>query len=169
LNAQQWYEFLRDEYFRWKYTAPNRYSTTTRSLRRYLEEDRLNVLHQIKERLLALDGVDIQDALELAEGISGLGTAGASGLLALIYPESFGTVDQFVVKALKTIDDLPEMAAIEKMKPDNLKTKDGVVLNRIMRRKAVENNRLFGGTNWTPRKIDMVLWTCGDSGKRYKR
>src|SRR5207244_3516012 len=33
LDARGWYEFLLNEYFRWKYTAPNRYVTTTRSLR----------------------------------------------------------------------------------------------------------------------------------------
>lgn len=32
LDAQGWYSFLRDKYFRWKYTAPNRLATTTASL-----------------------------------------------------------------------------------------------------------------------------------------
>ena len=31
-DAREWYEFLKDEYFRWKYTDPNRYSSTTRQL-----------------------------------------------------------------------------------------------------------------------------------------
>ena len=35
LDQRGWYQFLHDEYFRWKYTAPNRYATTTKSLRRY--------------------------------------------------------------------------------------------------------------------------------------
>lgn len=46
------------------------------------------------------------------------------------------------------------------MKPEGLTPRDGVVLIR-MQRKAAENNRLFGGTGWTPRKIDKVVWTYG--------
>ena len=29
MNKIEWYEFLRHRYFYWKYTAPNRYATTT--------------------------------------------------------------------------------------------------------------------------------------------
>jgi hypothetical protein len=85
MDAKGWYEFLRDEYFRWKYTAANRYATTTKHLRTYeQEEGALDALHQIKERLLALDPIDIRLALSTASEIRGLGTAGASGLLALM-------------------------------------------------------------------------------------
>jgi hypothetical protein len=100
LDARGWYEFLRDEYFRWKYTARNRYATTTKHLRRYLDDGTLGDLDQIRGRLLTLDTDDIRSGLEAASAIRGLGTAGASGLLALMYPQKFGTVDQFVVKAL---------------------------------------------------------------------
>jgi hypothetical protein len=48
MNARDWYQFLRDEYFRWKYTAPNRYATTTRQSGRYEEEDALDVLYKVK-------------------------------------------------------------------------------------------------------------------------
>jgi hypothetical protein len=78
-----------------------------------------------------------------------------------MYPESFGTVDQFVVKALRKISGLPEKSAIEKMNPLSLRVRDGVILVKIMRRKADENNKMFGGSDWTTRKIDMVLWTFG--------
>ena len=86
------------------------------------------------------------------------GTAGASGLLALLYPEAFGTVDQFIVKALREIPDLPEAAAIARMKPEGLKPRDGEVLVQIMRRYAkVLTNSL--GKTWRPRDVDKVLWT----------
>ena len=52
LDQEGWYTFLRDEYYRWKYTAPNRYATTTQKLRQYIEQNRLDELHRLKERLL---------------------------------------------------------------------------------------------------------------------
>lgn len=161
LDEKGWYEFLRDEYFRWKYTAPNRYATTTRSLRRYVEENRLDDLYRIKKHLLALDPADIRRGLSLASEIRGLGTAGASGLLALIYPETFATVDQFVVKALREVTELPEAAALAEMNPQSLTFADGVLLIGIMHQKAAENNQWFGTSSWTSRKIDKVLWTYG--------
>jgi hypothetical protein len=160
LNAAAWYAFLKDEYFRWKYTAANRYATTTRQLISFAKTNQ-DALHRIKERLLALDQEDIARALATAREIPGLGTAGASGLLALMYPKAFATVDQFVVKALRQVNDLPEAAALARMNPEGLTDNDGVLLIAILRRKAQENNEAFGSDAWTPRKIDKILWTYG--------
>lgn len=161
MNAREWYDFLTNEYFRWKYTAPNRYASTTRHLRRYVDDDSLGDLDRIRSRLLTLDTDDIQLGLEAASGIRGLGTAGASGLLALMYPRKFGTVDQFMVKALRQVNGLPEAAALAQMNPDSLTVRDGVLIIGILRRKAAENNRVFKSDTWTPRKVDKVLWTFG--------
>jgi hypothetical protein len=90
--------------------------------------------------------------------ISGLGTAGASGLLALLFPSSFGTVDQFVVKSLLKVRRLAERDLLSAMTPEALTIVDGVVLIKIMRRKAAELRAAFGSDFWTPRKIDQVLW-----------
>jgi len=52
----------------------------------------------------------------------------------------------------------------------SLTTQDGVILIRIMQRKAIQLNQIFNSTEWTPRKIDMILWTYGrqsDSAKVY--
>lgn len=159
LNETEWYEFLRDEYFRWKYTAANRYATTTKRLRTYLEENRLSELHCLKEQILAISPADVLGGLSIK--IRGLGTAGISGLLSLLYPQTFATVDQFVVKALRQVSGLPESAALERMNPEGLTVKDGALLIQILQRKAAENNRQFGVTTWTPRKIDKILWTYG--------
>jgi hypothetical protein len=162
LDAQGWYFFLRDEYFRWKYTAPNRYATTTRSLSGYnAKPGGLAELDRIKCRLLKLNLSDVKAGLSLACEIKGLGTAGASGLLALMFPATFATVDQFAVKALRGVGGLPEDQELANMKPESLTVRNGVVLIGIMRRKAAENNLLFGVTTWTPRKIDQILWTYG--------
>lgn len=160
LNALDWYGFLRGEYFRWKYTAPNRYASTTNQLRRYLDNDGLQELDGIRQTLLQLDRKDIQGGLTAACRIHGLGTAGASGLLALMYPGAFATVDQFVVKALRQVAGLPESSVLERMNPEGLTVRHGVTLIDIMQRKATDNNRQFNTTRWTPRKIDMVLWGC---------
>lgn len=161
LDAQGWYDFLFHKYFRWKYTAPNRLATTRRSLSKYAETSTLDELLSIKERLLSFSKTDIEQGLRLASSIRGLGIAGASGLLTLMYPEHFGTVDQFVVKALREVDGLPQRAVVERMNPEGLKPADGVILIQIMRDKAAENNRTFGTDTWTPKKIDEILWTYG--------
>jgi hypothetical protein len=65
-----------------------------------------------------------------------------------------------VLKALVTIPELPERNLIAAMSPESLKLGDGTVLIRIMRRKADELNQVASPIKWTPRKVDMVLWTC---------
>src|ERR1700733_14315692 len=107
-----------------------------------------------------MDRDNIQQCLAVASSIRGLGIAGASGLLAILFPAQFGTVDQFVVKALAEIPELPENNLIAAMSPESLKLSDGTVLIRIMRRKADELNQTSSLVKWTPRKVDMVLWTC---------
>ena len=159
LSPQGWYNFLHDEYFRWKYTGPNRYATTTIQLRKYLDGGELEELESLRQQILNLDRNDVRLGLTTAKKIRGLGTAGASGLLSLMYPDHFATVDQFVVKALRLVSDLPEASALAKMNPQNLSVTDGVLLISVLTRKAKENNRLFSTSVWTPRKIDMVPWT----------
>jgi hypothetical protein len=111
--------------------------------------------------LLADAAQDIRVGLSAAKQIRGLGFAGASGLLALMYPHIYGTVDQFVVKALAQIEELPEFSLIDKMRPERIGLDDAVILIRIMQRKAAELNEVFQVSTWTPRRIDKVLWTYG--------
>ena len=142
------------------YTAPNRYASTTNILRSYAANNELAALHSIKERLFAVDRDNIQQCLAVASSIRGLGIAGASGLLAVLFPGHFGTVDQFTVKALAKIPDLPEAHLIAAMNPESLKLNEGTVVIRIMRRKSEELNRVLSTADWTLRKVDMVLWAC---------
>ena len=160
MAAKAWFEFLLEKYFRWKYTAPNRYASTTKMLRSYAANNELGALLAIKERLFAADRDNIQQCLSIASLIRGLGIAGASGLLAVLFPAQFGTVDQFVVKALAKIPELPERDLIAAMSPESLRLNEGTILIRIMRGKAAELNQSSSLFKWTPRKVDMVLWTC---------
>ncbi len=161
LDMQGWYDFLLHKYFRAKFTAPNRYATTTKSLKWYAENNALSDLYQIKQDLFSFDLKDIEQGLKIANRIRGLGIAGGSGLLSILFPKHFGTVDQFVVKALRGVSDLTDMNRLNRMNPEGLSVTDGVILIRIMRDKATQNNQQLSTEFWTPRKIDMILWTYG--------
>lgn len=161
LSVNDFYSFLYDKYFVWKYTAKNRLATTRKSLRRYVDENRMSELEDIQKRLFLAKHSDIRQCLSIAKEIRGLGTAGASGLLAILFPEDFGTVDQFVVKTLREVDGLSVATELTKMKPEFLSIKDGVLLTEILREQAKKLNKNFCTDFWTPRKIDMVLWAFG--------
>lgn len=162
MDSSQWYEFLLKKYFYWKYTAPNRYKTTTNQLKKYVETDGgLSDLFQIKEAIFNFEKNNILQELKITSQIKDLGMAGASGLLAVLFPSYFATVDQFAVKALNDVSDLPERSQVVVMNPDNIKGKDAVILITIMKQKAIALNTEFKTIFWTPRKVDMVLWTVG--------
>lgn len=157
----EFYAFLYDKYFVWKYTDKRRLAKNRKSLMQYIDENKLSELADIQKRLFSADRSNIENCLSIAKEIHGLGPAGASGLLAILFPESFGTIDQYVVKALKEVDGLPYNAELAKMNPNSLSIKNGVLLIRIMREQAARLNRQFDTDFWTPRKIDMVFWSIG--------
>lgn len=161
LSVNDFYSFLHKEYYVWKYTQKNRLATTRKQLERYVTEDRMFELAFIKHRLFASDRSNPRECLSAVSSIRGLGTAGASGLLAILFPHDFGTVDQFVVKSLLEINNLSERKQIEQMNPTFLKIDDGVILINIMRKKAQILNQQFQTDFWTPRKIEMILWSVG--------
>ena len=158
LDADQWYKWLVTKYFCWKYTAANRYATTTGHLERQATDLGRHHLLAIRDRVLRCENAGIGDALRAATEFKGLGPAGASGLLALLFPAKFGTIDQFAVCALRKVRCLPERDKLRRMNPKSLTIADGVVLVQIMRRKAVSLNELFRTNEWTPRKVDKLLW-----------
>jgi hypothetical protein len=90
-------------------------------------------------------------------GIRGLAVAGASGLLALVYPEEFGTVDVMVTRALQRLG-LPKVLIVD---PKNISIADAETMIEIMRLKAIDLNCMFGTNRWTPRLVDRVLWVVG--------
>ena len=168
LDIREWYDFL-DKYFRWKF-AGNYLDDRLRDL----DKNSLEHLFSVKRSLMAIDGIDLADTrkcLKLVKSpqIRGLGYPGASGLLALIFKEWFGTVDRFVLESLCKIESLPEKQRIGEIdawlkRKKDWKESDAVLLIDIMRRKAVQLNGCFGTNEWTPRKIDMILWTFRNSG-----
>lgn len=167
MDAHQWFDFLLHKYFRWKYTAPNRYATTTKCLLRQAADPGIGInwILDVKELIFmwAKDD-DIKETLKAANRIEGLGTAGASGLAALLFPDQFGTVDQFMVKSLRKIPTLPwqQQVLLSHMNPERLTIKQAVFLIEIMRSKARALNQLFSCDYWTPRKVDKILWSNRD-------
>jgi len=115
----------------------------------------------VRQKLLNLNASDIGQCLKTAREIKGLGISGASGLLSVMYPAEFATVDQFVVKALSKTDVVETAGPLSKMNPMALTIRDGVFLIGLLRDKARDNNRVFGTTSWSPRQVDKVLWTYG--------
>ena len=160
-SPREWYDFLLYKYFVWKYTAANRYASTTKHLRKYEIENELDKLLLLRDEILSLEDEAIKYALKKAKEINGLGIAGASGLLSILFPLKFGTVDQFVVKRLLEIRALPERDIIAKIKPESINLSQGAILIEILRRKANELNVHNKTDFWTPRRVDMVLWSYG--------
>lgn len=77
LGENEWFEFLLKQYFKWKYTAPNRYGSTTKHLKAYKENNRPGELLNIRDRILASgESGDIGNALTVTKEIKGLGTDG---------------------------------------------------------------------------------------------
>jgi hypothetical protein len=161
MNTEDFYKFLYDEYFVWKYTAKNRLATTRKYLQKYYDENKMHELKKIKSDLFSFDTNDIKRGLEIVSSIYGLGIAGASGLLALLFPDHFATVDQFVVKALVRVENLLGIDVILQMNPVGLKIDDGVFLISVMQEQANKLNRENQTSYWTPRKVDKALWTIG--------
>lgn len=162
LDSKGWYEFLLYKYFKWKYTAPNRYATTTTKLKEYESSGKLADLLVIKSKIFQFDLENISVGLRTAKSIKGLGIAGASGLLSILFPKYFGTVDKFLITSLQNIaiDDSSLRERVANMNPDcSISNANGVKLIRILREKATELNRSFSNEFWTPRKIDKILWS----------
>ncbi len=156
MNVQEFYTFLYEKYFVWKYTAANRLATTRMHLQKH--QNNLGELEKIHNNLFSFDKKDIMAGLIIASQIKGLGTAGASGLLSVLFPEFFGTVDQFVVSAFLNIHNLDYSNQIQRINPQNIKPSEGVILIELMREKAHQLNKKNNTNYWTPRKIDKVLW-----------
>lgn len=156
MPVSEFYTFLHDKYFKWKYTAANRYNTTIKNLEKYQND--FSELEKIQKQLFSFNLDNAEEGLKIVTKIKGLGIAGGSGLLSILFPEYFGTVDQFVVKSLLYFDEFKNSDRIKSIKPESISLKNGVLLETILREKAKELDLNNNTHYWTPRKVDMVLW-----------
>ena len=106
LSTEEFFDFLHDKYFVWKYTQKNRLSRLLNILEKYKSNNEMHKLESIHKRIFTTPKSNIEKCIEVTIEIDGLGTAGATGLLSILFPEHFSTVDQFVVKRLCEINDI---------------------------------------------------------------
>jgi len=62
---------------------------------------------------------------------------------------------------LNSIKDIPEKSRLARINPNGINIKDGTLLIQLMKSKAIQLNEENKTNEWTPRKIDKVLWTYG--------
>lgn len=143
MKCDEFYSFLYNCFYVWKYTSKNRLKTCRNCLSKEKDnKEYRNKLCQIKNSIFESEKNNVDDYRNLLKkvmNIPGLGVAGASGLLAILFPDKYGTVDQFLVKALKCIDGLDEEDSknLENIKKiDDLTVSDAVVLQSIICKKA---------------------------------
>ncbi len=161
MTTAQFYDFLRDEYYKWKFTSKPLLIGNTNALSKHVKDGTMERVERVRQRLINrgddTKGASIRMIMAEHGGIHGLAVAGASGLLALVYPEEFGTVDRKVTEALQQIG-LPE---VMKANPKKISIEEAETMIEVMRVKALELNRMFRTNKWRPRLIDRVLWVAG--------
>lgn len=154
-SGEEFYNLIHDCYIKWKYTDCRWFKGIKGCIENYNNKCGYIFFKNIHSDLLSIDKSEIESHLRNIMRIKGIGVAGASGLLALLMPEYFGTVDQFVVKELKKLNLGNEY---EKINENDIKINDAVLMITLMKEKAKELNEKFVTDIWTARKIDMVLW-----------
>lgn len=162
MDSDEFYLFLYNCYFKWKYTDNRRLANSRKHLDAADKTDDFRTrLYSIKNRIFDMEHdtyFSYEQILKKAIEIPGLGVSGASGLLSIVFPHRFGTVDQFVVDALNSISK-PEfnkesVSSMIKNKT-SLSIKNAVVLQSIICNKAKQ-------IGLTPRQVDIVLWAVRD-------
>ena len=174
LGVQEWYDFL-VKYFHWQF-AGNRLQQKLRDL----DKNSFEQLFSVKSSLVAIDQRDLADArkclsLVRSARIRGLDYSCASGLLALLFKEWFGTADSCILESLWTIESLPEKRKMQEIlawvnTKNDWRDSDAALVINIMRRKAAQLNTAFGTNKWTPSGVSMILSTANrPTGREYAR
>lgn len=154
MGINDFYEFLINDFLPWKYTDSRRLA---RGKRLFSQNTNLEDLTNIKSRLCDPD-LDDRTLLSTAMSINGVGTAGASALLSILYPERFGTADRFVVLCMQNAPSLISDTTIQHINPNAIKPKEALHMFELMRNKAVELNKVSDANTWTPRMVDKAAW-----------
>ena len=154
--VQGWYDFLA-RYFHWQF-AGNHLQQKLRDLDRNSFEQ----LFAVKCSLVAVDQPGLADArkclnLVRSPRIRAWDYPGASGLLAVVFKESFGTADTCILESLWKIESLPEKGKMREIRAwvrtkNDWRDADAVLVIDVMGRKAAQLNPAFGTSKWTPRE-----------------
>lgn len=160
MSGQDFYRFLVHDYALWKYTDCRIRSRVQHSIEEFHQAYTDYEFKRVLDGIFSISPQDIYLHLANITRITGLGVAGSSSVLALVLPQYFGTVDRFAVQNLQKVYDVNSYYGkkLQKTDPQNISAYDAVTIIRIYCEKAEELSRIFG-ISWTPRMIDMVLWS----------
>ena len=152
-GPKEWYDFLHDKYFLWKYGQTEAMRENRETLQKSIETPGgLERLTSIKEKIFTFDRDDIREGLRIVSKISGISIVAGSGLLAVIFPRYYATIDKLLILAMKRIEEYRNDSMILSMNPSRVSEDDGVLLITMLRDKAKNLNAAFSTDNWTPRK-----------------
>lgn len=170
-DARSWYRFLYDKYRPWKLKSQAKFFTDLQDKFQKRYDGARGELDALKWKLLRADKTDLTGCLQIVTLIEGFRIPTGSGLLAVLFPESFGTVDKLILRAFLTIPSVNSKYRLDAWthnddeyfskgsKTDPKRYELASRLIALFTQKATENNRLVGTAHWTPRKVEMALWT----------
>jgi hypothetical protein len=170
-SRDEFTDFLRNGVYPWKgdhQSVPG----WQRSLDKY-NQDVPGGLDVIRKALPRVTGNESPaQSLKRLTPVGGMGIPVASACLALLYPERFGTVDRFTLRAFRTLDgnpvfdgfrrwvDDPDTYLNQQDNPQALHIAGLMIL--LYRDKARELTATDPADGWTPRQVEMVVWTVRD-------
>ncbi len=151
MTPEKFFDFLHDEYFVWKFTDQYLKKHLS-SLEGHLKGSGLLRLDKVRE-IIYKNELSIDITLDIIKcKVMGLGIVGASGLLALVYPEEYGTVDRMIVRSFHA------SGLFLDIEEKDISSEQAEEMIIAMRKKARELNQIFHVNKWTPRTIDRALW-----------
>ena len=167
-TAEEFYNFLHDKYYVWKFTDKRILPNCQHYLSRHKDD-----FSDFSKRQKAIFNFDLNDInagikcfTDSKTRIGGMAVSAGSGLLSLLFPEYFGTVDLFVVLFLQKVDGISDRV-MQIKEPRNLKPAEAALLIQLMRDKANKLNEANATTYWTPRRIDKCLWSFREYQKKF--
>ncbi len=93
--------------------------------------------------------------------IPGLGTIGGSGVLALVHPETYGTIDRMVLKSFHDNNEFQFVRTEADFSKDaKFGLEYGALVILRLREIAQQLNEKNRVNSWTPRRVDMVLFAA---------
>ncbi len=172
MDNREWLTFIRDEYQTWKHTN----GMVRAKLKRIVSEVDGQIICEIHSTLLSSDKVDIQNNLQLFCDLPGFGPPSASGVLSLMFPTHFGTVDRRVIGTFKQCqnsdirDRLAKLIDRYERNSGNMwfSVPEAALVIQVYRDAAEELSRRSGVT-WTPRMVDKALWSADCEANKERR
>lgn len=157
LSTREFQNWLCNKFFYWQHTSDYYRKNAVNKFENFIEQYGIEELACYQKQIFDLDLNNISKCLDIVMKVGGIGIVGATGLLSVLYPEKFGTVNRDTNNALSKIKALGEHEYLNEVK--NITLKKARIIIEIYRKKAEELNKKYKNQYWTPRKIDMVLWT----------